>query len=114
MGFLALLTGRNVGDNRGGDGSRAARETRTAGHDHGYDPTPLSVARRSHDHRMRRHLRDAILGAVLALAAGLMLVSTVEAPSILPANLLPVIFAPIGPPTPVEVVPPVTSPRPVG
>ena len=65
-------------------------------------------------HGMVRHVRDAILGAVLALAAALMVVSTVEAPSFLPANLLPVIFAPIGPTTPVEVGPPITSPRPVG
>jgi len=74
---------------------------------------------------MGRHVRDAILGAVLALATGLMLVSTVESPSFVPANLLPIIFAPIapptpiifapiGPPTPVEVGPPISSPRPVG
>jgi hypothetical protein len=65
-------------------------------------------------HSMGTHVRDAILGAVLALAAALMLVSTVEAPSVVPANLLPVIFAPIGPPNPAEVGPPIPTFRPVG
>jgi hypothetical protein len=65
-------------------------------------------------HSMGTHVRDAILGAVLALAAALMVVSTVEAPSALPANLLPLIFAPIGSPIPVEVGPPIPIFRPVG
>jgi hypothetical protein len=65
--------------------------------------------------RMGKHARDAILGTVLALAAALMVVSTVEAPSFLPANLLPVIFAPTGSTvTPPEVGPVITTPRPPG
>jgi hypothetical protein len=66
-------------------------------------------------HRMARRARDAILCAVLALVAVLMLVSTVESPSFFPSNRLPFFgSASSGPATPGEVVPPITSPRPVG
>jgi hypothetical protein len=66
-------------------------------------------------HRMGRHVRDAILGAVLALAAALILMTpmVVESP-FFPSNGLPFFGAPSASATPGEVVPPTTTPRPVG
>ena len=79
-------------------------------------------------HRMGRHVQDAILGAVLAFAAALMLMTpmVVESPFFpsnglpffgapsIPSNGLPFFGAPSASATPGEVVPPTTTPRPVG